>query len=279
MSATPSGEYADINGLHLYYEIHGAPRPNTRPLVLLHGGFMSASMMAPLPTLFAQTRQVIAVDLEGHGHTADLDRPLSANQMAQDVSGLIAHLGIPSADVCGFSLGGNVALRLAMLRPELLHQLVLISAVYHNDGYYPATTVGWPQMSPEMMAGSPPAQIYAIEAPDPDHWPIFIAKMSQLMINFPGWPEAEIQRMTTPTLILQGDSDLVQPEHSVALFRMLGGARPDGGMAGVTASQMALLPATTHFTILDRTDLLLPIIVPFLDGEQESARNSDSDEE
>jgi pimeloyl-ACP methyl ester carboxylesterase len=267
VSAALRSGYANINGLQLYYEVHGEPRAERRPLVLLHGGMMSVASLGPLLPALAQTRQVIAMDLEGHGHTADLDRPISAAQIAEDIGGLIEQLGAQPADVCGFSLGGAAALRLAMIRPELVHKLVLISTIYHNDGYYPSTTADWPKMSPATFAGAPFEREYASQAPDPAHWPIFIAKMSQALMNFPGWSEAEIQRISAPTLILVGDADFVRPEHALALFHLLGGARPDGGMAGVPASQMAMLPGTTHFTIIERTDLLLPIITLFLDGQ------------
>jgi pimeloyl-ACP methyl ester carboxylesterase len=267
MSDTPQRAYADIDGLRLYYEIHGEPRPNQRPLLLLHGGMMSAASLGSLLPALAQTRRVIAVDLEGHGHTADLDRPLSANQMAHDIAVLIERLDAQPADVCGFSLGGLTALRLAMIRPDLVHKLVLISVVYNNDGYYPATKEGWPNFSSAAFVGSPFEREYAEQAPDPSHWPDFITKMGQALMSFPGWAPAEIQVITAPALLILGDADLVRPEHAVELFHLLGGALPDGGMAGVPASRMAMLPATTHFTILSRTDLLLPIILPFLDED------------
>lgn len=267
MGADPQRGYASVNGLEMYYEIHGAGRP----LVLLHGGFMTIETLGPLLPALAQTRQVIAVELEGHGRTADLDRPLSANQMAEDVAGLIERLGVAPADVAGFSLGGVSAMRLAMRRPDLVRKLVLISAVSNNAGYYPATTAGWPDMSPQVMAGSPWEPAYARVAPHPERWPIFVDKMKHALMDFQGWTAADIQAIKAPVLMVLGDADLVRPEHAVEMFRLLGGAPEDGGMGELPASQLAILPGTTHFSILYRTDLLLPIVIPFLDTSASSS--------
>lgn len=256
------GNYATVNGLKMYYEIHGTGRP----LVLLHGGFMVIEALGTLLPALAQNRQVIAVELEGHGRTADLDRPLSYDQMAEDVAGLIRQLGIKQADLFGFSLGGLIALRLTVRYPELVRKLVLVSAIYSNEGYYPATMAGWPTMSAEAFAGSPAEQLYTQVAPNPAHWPVFIDKIKHTMMSFKGWPASDIQSIKLPTLLLLGDADLVRPEYAVEMFRLLGGAREDGGMQGVPDSQLAILPGTTHFDILDRLDLLLPIVTPFLDA-------------
>lgn len=267
MTTSAQRGYETINGLRMYYEVHGAGQP----LVLLHGGMMTVAGLGPLLPALAQTRRVIAVELEGHGRTADLDRPLSANQMAEDVAGLIERLGVAPADIVGFSMGGMTALRLAMRHPALVRKLVLISVVSNNDGYYPATTAGWPDMGPHVFAGSPFEREYAQLAPAPDHWPVFIAKMKQALMGFEGWPAADIQSIAAPTLLLLGDADLVRPEHALEMFRLLGGAPEHGGMGPLPASQMAMLPATTHFNILDRVDLLLPVILPFLDAPMSGA--------
>jgi pimeloyl-ACP methyl ester carboxylesterase len=256
------GAYATVNGLRMYYELHG----EGKPLLLLHGGFMTIEALEPLLSALAQTRQVIAVELEGHGRTVDLDRPLSQNQMAEDVAGLLEQLGITQTDIFGYSLGGQTALRLAVRRPSLVRKLVIVSAPYSKDGYYPSIVASWPSMSPEALAGTPMEQAYMQTAPNPDHWPVFVDKMSRALIDFPGWPQSDIQAIAAPTLLVIGDADLIRPEHTVEMFRLLGGARADGGMNGVPASQMAILPGTTHFSILYRVDLLLPIALPFLDA-------------
>jgi pimeloyl-ACP methyl ester carboxylesterase len=261
-TSNANDDYALVNGLNMYYEVHGTGRP----LVMLHGGFMTINALGPILPALAETRQVIAVELEGHGRTADLDRPLRYDQMADDVAGLLRKLGIERADLFGFSMGGMVGLRLAFRHPELVRKAVIASALYNIDGYYPSIVAQWPGMSAESLAGSPMEQIYAEVAPNPQHWPIFIDKMKEAMMTFKGWPASDIQAIKAPTLLIFGDADLIRPEHALELFRLLGGARADGGMEGLPDSQFAVLPGTTHFNLLDRTDLLMPIVVPFLDA-------------
>lgn len=258
--------YTNVNGLEMYREIHGEAHEARRPLVLLHGGYQTIEAMYPLLPLLAETRQVIAIELEGHGRTVDLDRPLTYAQMAEDVAALIERLGVGPADLFGYSLGGATALRLAMRYPQLIRKLVVASVIFNTAGYYPATTVGWPQMSAQAFAGTPMEQTYAQTAPHVERWPGFVEKMKHVLMDFQGWSAEEIRAITAPTLVLCGDADLVRPEHAIELFRLLGGARDDGGMAGVPASQLAILPGVTHFTIINRVDLLRPIVTPFLDA-------------
>lgn len=263
MTEQPShGQYATVNGLNIYYETQGAGQP----LLMLHGGFQTIEDLEPLRSLLARNRRVVAADLEGHGHTADLDRPLTYEQMAEDFAGLIEQLGIAPADVLGFSMGGMVALRLASKRPDLVRKLVAISAIYGNDGYYPSTTKGWPDMSPQTLVGAPFEHVYKRVAPHPERWPVLVEKAKHTLMDFNGWPPEDIRAIEAPALLALGDADLVRPEYAVAMFRLLGGAREDGGMAGVPASQLAILPGTTHFSILSRVDLLAPIITSFLDA-------------
>lgn len=257
-----SGQFATINGLRMYYEIRGSGQP----LLVLHGGVETLEVIEPLLAALAQMRRVIAPELEGHGRTVDLDRPLTSIQMASDVAGLLDSLGAGPFDILGYSLGGLVAQRIAITRPDLVRKLVVISAPYNNAGYYPATTVGWPSMSAETFAGSPFEQAYMRVAPQPERWPGFISKIKHTMMDFGGWNPTDIQSIAAPTLLAIGDADLVRPEAAVEMFRLLGGARPDGGMGPLPASQLAILPGTTHFTIIDRLDLLLPILLPFLDA-------------
>lgn len=263
------GNYALVNGLEMYYEVYGRGDGVRQPLVLLHGGFQTIDALGPILPALAHTRQVIAVELEGHGRTADLDRPLSCEQMAQDVAGLLDQLGLERADIFGYSMGGITSLRLASRYPHLVRKLVVVSAIYGNAGFYPATTVGWPNMSAEGFVGTPMEQEYTEKAADPAHWPVFVDKMKHLLMDFPGWPASDIQSIAAPTLILLGDADFVRPEHAIEMFRLLGGARDDGGMGPLPASQLAVLPGTTHFNILDRTDLLLPIVTQFLDAPEQ----------
>ena len=271
--AKPAGQYAEIGGLKLYYQQHGPTQPKeaqkdtkTRPLLVLHGGFMTIEAMGPILPALAAGRPVIAVDLEGHGRTRDLDRPLSLDQMAADVAALVKKLGLEKVDVLGFSMGGGVALRIAAAEPALVAKLVVISSHHKIEAYYPSIHAMWPGMTVQGFTGTPMEKAYLETAPDPAHWPVFVEKMKAMMLGSADWPDAKVQAIKAPTLLIAGDADLFRPESMVDLFRLLGGARPDGGMAGVPASQLAILPGATHFNILYRTDLLLPIVVPFLDS-------------
>jgi pimeloyl-ACP methyl ester carboxylesterase len=272
-TAKMTGKYADVNGLKMYYEVHG----QGEPIVVLHGGFMNIPSMGPLLGALAQSRQVIAVELEGHGRTADLDRPLSYEQMAADVGGLIRKLGLKQADVLGFSMGGATALRLAIDHPDLVRRLIVISAGYNKESFYPSIVAQWPGMSPDGFKGTPMEQAYQQLAPDPKHWPLFVAKMKALMLSFKGWPESDVKAVKAPTLLVIADADLIRPEHTLEMFHLLGGALPHGGMGPLPKSQLAVLPGTTHFNIVDRLDLLMPAVASFLDPKAAPAPTSPAD--
>ncbi len=168
------------------------------------------------------------------------------------------------------------ALRLAMRYPQAVHKLVVVSAIFNTAGYYPATTTGWPHMSAQALAGTPMEKTYMRTAPHTERWPGFVEKMKHTLMDFQWWSAEEVRSIAAPTLVLCGDADLVRPEHAIELFRLLGGARDDGGMMGVPASQLAILPGVTHFTITSRVDLLRPIVTPFLDAPMPaSASTSD----
>lgn len=260
MEAT--GHYAPVNGLNLYYEVQGAGQP----LVLLHGAFsaIGTSFGTLLPAL-AETRQVIAVELQAHGRTADIDRPLSAPAMADDVAGLLRHLGLARADLFGYSMGGGIALMAAIQHPELVRKLIVASVTYNPDGLHPGHDEGMAGLKPEHLFGSPWHDEYARLAPDPDHFPVLFAKIMEMSRNYPSLPPETVRAITAPTLIVIGDSDIVRPEHAVELFRLLGGGHR-GDMAGMPSSQLAVLPGTSHTGVVDRAALLLPMITAFLDA-------------
>jgi pimeloyl-ACP methyl ester carboxylesterase len=265
-SADGRGSYASVNGLNLYYEVHGIGRP----LVLLHGAYMTIEGWGTLLPSLAATRQAIAVDLQAHGHTADVDRPLTYEQMADDTAALARHLEIENADVFGYSMGGGVALQLAIRHPDLVRKLVVASASYTSDGMHPELPALIPSITPEAFAGSPIEAAYLRTAPKPDDFPNLVAKLKQLDMTPFAWPEEAIRAIAAPTLLIVGDSDAIRLEHAVALFRLLGGGVM-GDLAGLPTSQFAVLPGTTHFIppgtgVLDRVDWLLSMIVPFLDA-------------
>jgi pimeloyl-ACP methyl ester carboxylesterase len=252
--------YVPVNGLDMYYEIHG----DGSPLALFHGamGTIDSCFANLLPAL-AATRQVVAIELQGHGHTADVNRPLSYQQMAADAAALLEALGIETADLVGYSLGGAVALELAMQHPGRVRRLVFAGGTsYRRDGLYPEMLTE-PESGADDLTGSVWHQAYLQVAPDPSAWPVLVAKNNQLDRTFTGWPEEDIQAVTTPTLLIIGDSDIVRPEHTMKMFRLLGGGVV-GDLAGLPASQLAVLPGTSHVGLLDRVDWLQSMILEFL---------------
>ena len=257
--AATSG-YVPVNGLDMYYEIHG----QGSPLALFHGamGTIDSCFAGLLPAL-AAARRVVAVELQGHGHTADVDRPLSYRQMAADAAALLEALGIGVADLVGYSLGGAVALELAMRHPGLVRRLVYAGGTsYRRGGLYPEA-LAEPESSADDLTGSVWHQAYLQVAPDPSKWPVLVAKNSELDRTFAGWPEEDIQAVTTPALLIIGDSDIVRPEHTMKMFRLLGGGVV-GDLTGLPASQLAILPGTSHVGLLDRVDWLQSMILQFL---------------
>jgi pimeloyl-ACP methyl ester carboxylesterase len=257
----PQTGYAPVNGLQMYYEIHGTGQP----LVLLHGSFMAIEMMAPLIAPLAEDRQVIAVEFQGHGHTADIDRPFSYEQLADDTAAVLRHLGAVPADVAGYSLGGGVALQLAIRHPEVVRKLVVLSAPYNSAGQYPEVVATIAGITPELFANTPMREIYDRISPHPDAFPTLVKKLIEMDLQPFDWPAAAIAAIPAPTLIVIGDSDGPLPEHAVAMFRLRGGG-VFGDIAGLPASQLAVLPGTTHVGVMMRPDLLLAMIPPFLDA-------------
>jgi pimeloyl-ACP methyl ester carboxylesterase len=276
----PRTGYAPVNDLNMYYEIHGEEihgetQGDRQPLILLHGGFgaigHSPEFTRLLPAL-ADSRQVIAVELRGHGRTADTDRPLSFERMADDIAGLIAHLGLAQADIFGFSLGGGVALQTAIRHPEVVRKLALASTPCKRDGWYPEVLAGMGSISVEALAGSPIHDAYLKTSPKPEAWPSLVAKVRQLLAEDYDWSQS-VAALKMPVLILVGDADGMRLTHAVEFFGLLGGGKADGDLAGLPLAQLAVLPSTTHagwappfHGIMTRTDLLLPSITEFLDA-------------
>ncbi len=257
----PQTGYAPVNGLQMYYEIHGS---GGVPVVLLHGAYMAIGGMGALLSELAKTRQVIAVEFQGHGHTADIDRPLQYEQMADDVAALMGHLGIDNADIVGYSMGGNVALQLAIRHPDLVRKIVSASSQFRLDGMYPEVIAGIAELTPEIMMGTPWYQEYADVAPNPDDFPALVEKLKRLDAEEFAWPPEEIQAIEAPTLLIVGDADVMRPEHTLELFRLLGGGVP-GDLTGLPKARLAVLPGTTHITVIARIDWLASMITEFLD--------------
>jgi pimeloyl-ACP methyl ester carboxylesterase len=257
--------YAPANDLNLYYEVHG----EGPPLILLHGAYMTVEMMAPLTEGLAGTRQVIVPEMQAHGRTGDVDRPLSYEQMADDTAALLRHLELEQADVVGYSMGGGAALQLAIRHPALVRRLVVISAGFRYDAMPPEAIAMFPSITPEMFAGSPMETEHQRLSPDPDGFPKLVEKLKTLDTTDFAWPEDDIRAIAAPTLIVLGDSDGVRLEHAVEFFKLRGGGVM-GDLSGLPESQLAVLPGTTHFVppgsgVLDRADWLRAMIPPFLD--------------
>ena len=247
----PSSEYADINGLHLYYEVHG----EGQPIILLHGGVSASEVFGQVLPELAKTRKVLAVHLQGHGHTKDINRALRFEFMADDIAALLAYLKIPKADVLGYSLGGGVALQTIIRHPAVVNRLVVISAAMKHDGSFPEVNAAFDQMNAHAsqiapnIKGSPLGQMY------PEvNWESLLRKIAEMESRDFDWSEA-IKQIKSPTMLVFADSDSVRPEHIVAFYKALGGGQRDAGLDGSLRSQarLGIVPGATHYNILSST--------------------------
>ena len=256
--------YADINGLSMYYEEHG----EGDPLVLLHGGIAGGEIYAGIAPRLAEDRRVIVPDLQGHGRTAHIDRPLRPEDLADDVAALIAQLGLERADVMGYSLGGAVTWRLAIQHPALVRRIVVISTACRRDGSFPEVVAAFDAFSADMapmIQPSPAGQHYAKVAPRPEDWELHIARTADMLkVDF-DWTE-EVGRIEAPTMLVFADADSVTPDHVMELFRLRGGGLRDAGWDGSArpVARLAVLPGQTHYDIVEAPGLV-EAVVPFLD--------------
>jgi pimeloyl-ACP methyl ester carboxylesterase len=264
--STQSG-YVELGDLRMYYEVHGQ---GGTPLVLLHGGLFDIDQQfGALLASLAAGRQVIAVDFQGHGRTNDSDRPFSASAFAGDVLGVLDHLGIDRVDVFGFSVGGAVALEIAIERPERVRKLIVSSTTFAASGMRGsenAAAVG--EMTVDMIAGTPMEAAYLAKSPHPDlkHLQGLLDKLGATYAGgFPDRTPEEIRGIEAPTLITVGDADMVSLEHAVEFLRLRGGD-VNGDFDGVPASQLAVFPGTSHFFGLAREDLVRNVVIGFLDA-------------
>jgi pimeloyl-ACP methyl ester carboxylesterase len=248
LEATKTGTsgYAPVNGFDLYYEVHGTGEP----LVVVPGGLMTIAMMGEIVPVLAASRQVVAIEPQAHGHTADVDRPLSYEQMADDVAALIAYLGLERADVFGFSVGGGVALQTAIRHPAAVRKLVVVSGTFRGDGEYPEMRALTASFHAEMPILAGIRDGYLRAAPRPEGWPALVEKMRQLLTEEYDWSR-EVAAIRAPVLIVVGDADTLPPSHAVELFALLGGGTAASAMGRLANAQLALLPA---------------IVAPFLDA-------------
>ena len=255
---TSPANYAHVNGLNMYYELHG----EGSPLVLLHGALstIDVNFSKILPTL-AQHHRIIAIEQQGHGHTADIDRPMSFAQMADDTAALLHLLGIEQADFFGYSLGGGIAVELAIHHPGLVRKFTFAGGTsFSTDGFYPEVMENIGATSANSLDGTPFQAAYLKVAPHPENWAGLIEKVTDMDMRSRGWTPEQIRSIQAPSLLIIGDSDLVRPEHTTQMFRLLGG----GDMTGTARSQLAVLPGTTHLSLVDRADWLVTMTEAFL---------------
>ncbi len=265
--ARGTGEYAEVNGINLYYETHGAGKP----LILLHGGLGSGEMFGPILPMLASTHQVIAVDLQGHGRTADIDRPLDIRLMAGDIAALIGHLGLDRPDVMGYSLGGGVAFHLAVQHPELVRRLVMVSANLRRSAIYAEMLGQQSQVSAASVAfmkDTPMYELYQRVAPRPEDFPRLLDKIGETMGADFDYTEL-VPDLKVPTLYACADADMYPPGHAVEIFEMLDGGQRDGGWMGegrpTGGHALAIVPGTTHYSIFT-SPLLVAAALEFIDA-------------
>jgi pimeloyl-ACP methyl ester carboxylesterase len=256
--------YASLNGLEMYYEVHG----EGKPLVLIPGGNDTIeTCYAQLLPLLALGRQVIAIEQQGHGRTTDVDRPLTFEQMGDDVEALIEYLGLATADVMGFSMGGGAAMQAAFRHPQRVRRLIVGSAGMRDDGWFPEVFEGLRAATPRDLVGSPWHESYLKLAPRPEDWNQSFGKVQQVVANNSyDWTE-QFGALTMPVLIVAGDADSVKIAHVVEMFERLGGGNHDGFAGGMPRSRLVVLPGTNHLQVTSRTDFLVPAISAFLDAE------------
>jgi pimeloyl-ACP methyl ester carboxylesterase len=255
-ASAAEGSYASVNGLKMYYELEGSGRP----LVLLHGGVCTIEVcMGKIRPPLAKAWRTIAIEQQGHGRTADIDRPLSYEQMAEDTAALLRSLKVRNADFFGYSMGGGIALRIAVRHPELVRKVVVMGTPYGNDGLVPGLMENFKNLKAEDI----PQQFrdaYAKTAPDPSQWPTLVAKIKNLMLDAKGLSPEQIQSIKAPTMVMIGDADIVRPEHAVEMYRLL----PHG--------QLAVLPASTHFAPMERPGWVSSMTRAFLGAPMPKAK-------
>ncbi|HEY8997021.1 MAG TPA: alpha/beta hydrolase [Edaphobacter sp.] len=260
--SAPEGKRVEVNGMQMYYEVSG----EGQPLVVLHGAYMNIPTMGSIVGKLAETHKVYAIEFQGHGRTTDIDRPITYPNLADDVAVFMDKVGLQKADVVGYSMGAAAGLQLVIRHPEKVNKLVAASVAYDAAGWQPEFRAFIPQMNVEMFVNMPMAAEYGKLAANPDGFRALVTKLIALEHEPMAW-EADVKKIRTPILIIAGDADVATLEHTVALFRLLGGGAMGDMGKPLSSSRLAILPATSHTAVIDQTALLIGFIEPFLKGE------------
>src|SRR6202047_4609889 len=259
----PTTGYAPVNGVKMYYEVHGSGEP----VVLLHGAFMTiTNNWTGWIGELSKTRKVIAVELQGHGRTADIDRDISSANLADDVAALLDHLKVPRADVIGYSMGGGVAMQCAIRHPDKVRKVVVISSMFRRDGGVKEAIDALPKLTAEDFKGSPIETEYKKLSPTPNGFPDFVKHLVAMASTPFDFGADKLKATKAPMFFIHGDADGVRLEHIAEMFRLKGG-EVHGDMRPRSASRLAILPDTTHVTLMDRMPVIVPMVNDFLDGK------------
>jgi pimeloyl-ACP methyl ester carboxylesterase len=260
---TPTTGYAPVNGLKMYYEVHGSGEP----VVLLHGAFMTIpNNWTGWIGELSKTRKVIAVEMQGHGRTADIKRDFSSENLADDVAALLDYLQIPSADLIGYSMGGGVAMQCAIRHPEKVRKVVSISAAFRQDGWVKEALDTFPQLTSERFKGTPVETGYKKLSPTPDEFPNFVKRVVAMAVKPYDFGADKLKATKAPMFFIHGDADGVRLEHISEMFR-LKGDEIFGDMRPRSASRLAILPNTTHVTLMERMPVIVPMVNDFFDAK------------
>ena len=258
----PRGDYADVNGMRMYYEVSG----EGEPIVVLHGAYMNIPTMGEIIPQLARSHTVYAIEFQGHGRTQDIDRPVTYPNLADDVAQFMDAVGLQKADILGYSMGAAAGLRLAIDHPEKVDQLIAASVSYDMEGAQPAFLEMIPMMTADMFVNTPMEDAWKQLAPDPEGFRPFVERMIALEHEPLAWGD-DVGALEMPVLVIAGDADMMTLEHVVSMFRLLGGGAPGDMGQPLASSRLAILPATSHTAAIDQVDLLMGFIEPFLAGE------------
>ncbi|MBS1788041.1 MAG: alpha/beta hydrolase [Acidobacteria bacterium] len=259
----PTTGYAPVNGLKIYYEIHGSGEP----VVLLHGAFMTiTNNWNGWIEELAKTRKVIAIEMQGHGRTADIARDMTSENLADDVAALLGYLKIPRADLIGYSMGGGVAMQCAVRHPDKVRKVVVISSPFRRDGVVKEGADALKNLSPELFIGSPLEVDYKKLSPTPNDFPKFVKHMVASMSQEHDLDADKLKAAPAPMFFIFGDADGIRLDHVAEMFRLKGG-EVHGDMRPRSASRLAILPNTTHVTLMERMPVIVPMVNDFLDAK------------